>query len=1083
MIEHDNYWQVPELKSVPSGEALLNATPENARRTVLAAVAQTNHWDEQANQIRAQARTDYERMNCHTNPEWGPIWARRLRTAAVISALMRRALPLQEVDLLAILDWCASGSQVGSPNVPAGAITRALERFSNEHTLSIPLRDATATFAVSLRTSYLKTDKKLGTDLEQILASQAPVVGQPAPPGRASSRPVQPAPVGHPAVLTILKQRLGLLPAGAPAVESEVIGPDRFELRADSPLRAEHVTLNDAYRDASQTQSYYLAQLSGSPFERIVQKMIPEQRGLLLIAAIERALAAVVSSPVHYDEQEVWKSRYVVVSLWPQLAGFPFVLHRSDLFELILFLSTRAHSIRSIPAELPTMLEQRIADEAAASPFSEGERFVLHLYRASRIAGPPLGSPSHEIVQLTQLIADGARFFLVPGEAWSDLANADIGALPADRTAAWVAVLRHFLSASAARPSAKWLKTASSLIQSVGPVEASDAFLRWLSALDSGRTIDRVAAHMHDTRTSSDTIEEENAICLRGILWAMPGLAASVQSARAIGAAALSAYRKVRGVGPRAVKVGNAAVYALSQIDTPEAVAQLALLKVRVKFGTAQKEIEKALNATAARVGILREDLEEMSVPAYGLTDVGIRSEQFGDFTAELVIAGGVSTELRWKRADGKPQKSTPAAVKEQFAADLKELSQAAKDIQKMLPAQRERLDQLFLAQKSWPLATWRERYFDHPLIGTLARRLIWRFTQGDRTVDAVWHDGAIRDVAETVLDWLKPETSVQIWHPLAGNVDEVLAWRRWFESHQVRQPFKQAHREIYILTDAERSTATYSNRYAAHILRQHQFNALCAARGWKNKLRLMVDAEYPPATLELPKWNLRAEYWIEGIGDVYQADLNESGVYHRIATDQVRFYPLGAPQVSAHAGGGGYGIYQQAQGNPIPLEHIPALVLSEVLRDVDLFVGVASIGNDPAWQDGGPENRHRDYWREYAFGDLTATAETRRTVLETLIPRLKIAARCSFSDKFLIVRGDLRTYKIHLGSANILMEPNDQYLCIVPGRSPSLAGPTGKLFLPFEGDERLSIILSKALMLADDTKITDPTITRQIRA
>ena len=41
-------------------------------------------------------------------------------------------------------------------------------------------------------------------------------------------------------------------------------------------------------------------------------------------------------------------------------------------------------------------------------------------------------------------------------------------------------------------------------------------------------------------------------------------------------------------------------------------------------------------------------------------------------------------------------------------------------------------------------------------------------------------------------------------------------------------QPIKQAHREIYLLTDAERQTQSYSNRFAAHILRQHQFTALC---------------------------------------------------------------------------------------------------------------------------------------------------------------------------------------------------------------------------------------------------------------
>lgn len=64
------------------------------------------------------------------------------------------------------------------------------------------------------------------------------------------------------------------------------------------------------------------------------------------------------------------------------------------------------------------------------------------------------------------------------------------------------------------------------------------------------------------------------------------------------------------------------------------------------------------------------------------------------------------------------------------------------------------------------------------------------------------------------------------------------------------------------------------------------------------------------------------------------------------------------------------------------------------------------------------------------------------------------------------------------MGRGNILMEPNDQYLCIVPNRSDKQGE---KVFLSFEGDNMLSIILSKALLLSDDQKITDPTITKQL--
>jgi hypothetical protein len=160
-------------------------------------------------------------------------------------------------------------------------------------------------------------------------------------------------------------------------------------------------------------------------------------------------------------------------------------------------------------------------------------------------------------------------------------------------------------------------------------------------------------------------------------------------------------------------------------------------------------------------------------------------------------------------------------------------------------------------------------------------------------------------------------------------------------------------------------------------------------------------------------------------------------------------------------------------------LAEIPPLVLSEVLRDVDLFVGVASVGNDPTWQDGGPGGRFREYWASYSFGELGATAQTRRDLLGRLVPRLAIADRAHVDGRFLVVRGDLRTYKIHLGSGNILMSPNDQYLCIVPKQGTERV--RDGLFLPFEGDRVLAVILSKAMLLAKDSQITDPTITQQL--
>lgn len=520
-------------------------------------------------------------------------------------------------------------------------------------------------------------------------------------------------------------------------------------------------------------------------------------------------------------------------------------------------------------------------------------------------------------------------------------------------------------------------------------------------------------------------------------------------------------------------------------MPNPHAVGQLAYLKARIKLASAQKEIDKALTAAAKRLGIPREEVEEMAVPTYGLTDIGHLSESIGDFTAELTITPAGKCEILWRKAGGKLQKSIPAAIKAEHPEELKDLKSTAKDIEKMLPAQRDRIDSLFLEQKTWPADVWRERYLDHPLTGVIARRILWQFTANGKSVTGAWLDGRIVDVDDEPIPGIDdPGTIVELWHPIGRPLDDVLSWRTWLERHEIRQPFKQAHREVYLLTDAERRTATYSNRFAAHVLRQHQFHALCGVRGWKDKLRLLVDDIAPPPSKALPVWGLRAEFWVEGIGDQWGHDTLDSGAFLYLSTDQVRFYRIDAAQRFAHVAGGGYVTVGEEHplNEPLRLETIPPLVLSEVLRDVDLFVGVASVGNDPAWADGGPGGRFRDYWTAVSFGDLSAPAKVRKEVLERLIPRLKIASRCSFDDKYLIVRGDLRSYKIHLGSGNIRMTPNDQYLCIVPENTSRSDDPKGSVFLPFEGDRTLSIILSKALMLADDTKIRDPAIVSQLR-
>lgn len=630
---------------------------------------------------------------------------------------------------------------------------------------------------------------------------------------------------------------------------------------------------------------------------------------------------------------------------------------------------------------------------------------------------------------------EGAPDIMLIASDWGQRVAAFVNGQEKKTKQLWTPIFRHAVEIQdKTKPTAAWLTAVKAPLEQLGDEAFTVVLGEWFAPC------------------TADTIHQDpNTDTIKALVW----MAARVEDdgmPSVLGRFCETCYRKVPGVGPANIKLGNACIYALGEMPGGRAVAELVRLRSRIKFNQGRKQLEKALAEAAERAGLTVADLEEIALPAFGLDADGARQVAMGEVTAEIRITGSDEVTLSWTGADGKPRKSVPASVKADHADELKALRAEIKEIKGLLAGQRYRLESLYLAQRSWPLADWRKRYLAHPLLANLARRLVWKF--GD-AVAVPMGDGFIGVDGEAVEP--AADVSVSLWHPLDSDAAGVLAWRRRLAALEVTQPFKQAHREIYILTDAERETNVYSNRFAAHILRQHQMNALCRARGWRYNLQGAWDQEESVPTLELPNWRISVEFWVDYASD----DCLESGVYIYRATDQVRFL--------------------NEVDDTIPLERVPPLVLSEAMRDVDLFVGVASVGNDPEWLDRGPDAPFRQYWSDFSFGALGETAKTRKAVLEELLPKLKIADKCEISGKFLKVRGTKRTYKIHLGSGNILMEPNDQYLCIVQGRGKAGSARSDNLRLPFEGDGVLSIILSKAFLLTADDKITDKTILSQI--
>ncbi|TKK83780.1 DUF4132 domain-containing protein [Herbidospora galbida] len=484
--------------------------------------------------------------------------------------------------------------------------------------------------------------------------------------------------------------------------------------------------------------------------------------------------------------------------------------------------------------------------------------------------------------------------------------------------------------------------------------------------------------------------------------------------------------RLVRGiaVAPTAAKTlpSQALLYEIARatedFPTPEAISALRTAARITRHAGVPKELAKKFKR-------IEPALAERLDVAFRMPDGRLR-ETFGEHTAVISTDGAV--ELSWWHGDRR-LKSVPAAVRRDHPDDVKRLKDLARQAAQQQVTLARALEAGYTSQTPPPY----RQLEGNPVTD----RLIWEF----EVAPGVW---------QAQLGLTVPDVPVRLWHPARASVEEVRAWREVVQDKEIRQPFKQAFREVYLLTPAEEATRVYSGRFENHIVHYSQIRALFKDRGWTSRYM---------------------GFWDGGHDDGEARRVLAGGQWR--ATLSHHLYEEGYAQTSVvrfHRRAG-------SSWEEAPLTEVPPLVFSEAMRDADLFVGVSSIMSEPEWAER-EQGELRHYWETNSFAELSSSAEVRRDALARLLPRLTIADRCTLAGRFLVVRGDLRTYKIHLGSANILMEPNDAYLCIVAKTTAS-----GGLFLPFEEDGRLSLILSKAFLLADDTAITDPSITRQITA
>ena len=681
-------------------------------------------------------------------------------------------------------------------------------------------------------------------------------------------------------------------------------------------------------------------------------------------------------------------------------------------------------------------------DQAAVAAIGE---LLDSVHGRRQLAADDRSAVRTRLVQLLPAADTGTvdTSVIVPGDGWAAVVLPRLATLT-EGTAEVTLLLRHLAATTGSKPTRAWLAHSQELLEPASVRALLRLLLERLTDAEPVTTTTRWG-------TFPIVVDEPNTDLARAAVWATIGLrerwvVATLRrlADRAIHASSLTGWL----VGD---KVLNACVVSLGQIGTAEAAAALQQLQDSTRHNGLRRRIAAALAVAASASGLTPGQLAERMVPTGGLGEDGAVDIVAGTLTARASVDDGLKVRIQWAAARGWAAKPPPDAPNDAVRAVRRQV----KDLRDTLGGERRRVEGLLAVDRSWDMADWRRYYLDHPVTGRLTRRLIWRVLDGAGAMvtGVPTATGTLRTLGGE--GPLPAMGTAALWHPATATTDEVRAWRSWLLDHQVRQPFKQAFREVYLLTPAEQGTGTYSNRFAAHVLRYQQTYALFKQRGWVANYLGPYDGGYDGrARHEFPDAGLTAVF------EHFQSDA-EAGPdrVELCSTDRVWFFRTADRAKQA-----------------VPLEQVPPLVFAEAMRDVDLFVGVSSIALDPNWADRG-DDPYYDYWLHASFGPLSATAEVRRDVLARLLPRTKLADRVELGDRYLRVRGNRGTYKVHLGSANILIEPDDRYLCIVPASS----GRARRVMLPFDGDDVLSVVLSKALLLAADDKITDPTILHQL--
>jgi hypothetical protein len=258
----------------------------------------------------------------------------------------------------------------------------------------------------------------------------------------------------------------------------------------------------------------------------------------------------------------------------------------------------------------------------------------------------------------------------------------------------------------------------------------------------------------------------------------------------------------------RQTKRAQAGLECLRAIGTETALLELSGIAQKVRFRSVQQTAAGFMIAIAQERRLSTAQLEDRIVPH--LDARGSRVLDFGPRAFRVVLDEHLKPRLCDGAGKARADLPRPAAGDDPAkAADAVAAWKALKkQLREVLKVQRTRLESAMVAQRRWSAGEFEAYLVRHPLMGLLARGVVWggldpagrlartfRVTE-DRTL-------ALRDESPCSLEGL---AGVFIVHPLHLADEDRRAWLGVLADHEVLPPFEQLTRKVSRLEPHERS-------------------------------------------------------------------------------------------------------------------------------------------------------------------------------------------------------------------------------------------------------------------------------------